>query len=697
MAVISCIATAVLLLLAGALGYGLWRAQQERELTEAHVYAADMSLAQQAALADDLGKARALLDRYRPGSGREHLRGFEWRYLDWETRADYTANASSSPDAAFRMALSPDGRTLAVGRWNGAVELWDPALLRRTATLDENKGVAVVAFSPKGNLLAASGPGGTLRLWQIEPRRLVSELVHTNRAICLSFSPDAERLASFHADSGVWLWNLKSLQAERHYPGFPNRGVHGGPVCFSPDGRQLAAGHSSGHIRIIDWVTDTVVRDIAAHEQPLMCLAYSPDGKLLASGSGYSADDIRLWNPATGERVGALSGHRNWVSVLQFSEDGRQLFSGGADQTIGIWDVASRRLSRKLRGHEDEVFGLVVDSLRTNLLSGCKDGTLARWDLAEGQKHTLRFELPEKVHHPAFAAGGASVAALDQQGAVILWRPDEPNQPLAVDALGTNNAAMAAASVRGLLACATRGGPVRVWSLRPASLVANLEGHPGRVSGLRFSRREDFLLAFDNSYLATGYCTVWEATNWKRRFSGADTNGVSGATLSPDGRLLVMGSWDGRVSWWDMATAHRLAESKAHRDVVRGLDFSPDGTTLASSSDDGTVALWEVRTRRETAHWKASLNATMAVSFSPDGTRLATGLSGGYAARLWDLKTQRELVTLVAPGNMFWSLEFQSDGGALLCGSEDGYCYVWRPPPSTTLDAVPLHATSILK
>ena len=106
-AVISSTATAALLLLAGALGYGFWQAQQARSLAEANAYAADMNLAQQPLLADDPGKAR----------------------------------------------------TLAVGRLAGTIELCDPATLSRTATLETNAGDwGVVAFSPAGNLLAASGP-----------------------------------------------------------------------------------------------------------------------------------------------------------------------------------------------------------------------------------------------------------------------------------------------------------------------------------------------------------------------------------------------------------------------------------------------------------------------------------------------------------------------------------------------------------
>jgi len=676
-AVISSTATAALLVLATALGYGFWRTRQARNLAEANGYAADINLAQQALLADNLGKARTLLARYRPGSGREHLRGFEWRCLAADARSDYAATDTSSADGILSLALSPDGRTLAVSRL-GSIELRDPASLKRIATLETNADIwGGVAFSPTGRLLATTAPSTGIRLWELEPPRMVAELAHTNRAIHLSFSPDGRHLASFQTESGVCVWDLKSRQTVRRFLDFRSDG-HGGPICFSPEGDRLAVGDYSGRIRILDWAGNRLLVDIPAHHQQIMSLAYSPDGKLLASGSGYSADDIRLWNPATGQPAGSLAGHTSWIPVLQFSGDGRRLLSGSADQTIGIWDVPARRLILKLRGHSDEVYSLAFDERRTNLLSGCKDGTLARWDIDKVQQRTLRSDLPGRLRSPAYAGSGPSVAGLDQQGAVALWRPGDPQHLSVIAALGTNNAALATAFGRRLLACATREGPIRIWSLQSANLVTNLEGHAGV-----FSKREDFLLAFG----ASGLVTIWDAKTWTKRSSCAETERAWSADLSPDGRLLVLGFGDGRLDWWDAVRGHQLAETLCHRQRVSSLDFSPDGSTLASASQDGTVALWGARTRRPIAQWKADFLGLHAVAFSPDGARLATGLSGGSVTRLWDLRTRRELLTLAAPGDLFYWVKFSPDGDALLCGSDNGHSYLWRVPSFAELDA----------
>jgi WD40 repeat protein len=275
------------------------------------------------------------------------------------------------------------------------------------------------------------------------------------------------------------------------------------------------------------------------------------------------------------------------------------------------------------------------------------------------------------------------VAFLDQQGAVALWRPGEP-QPLSVIAdLGTNNSALATAPARGLLACSTPQGSVRVWSLKSASLLTNLP--PGRVRGLGFSKREDVLVAVS----APGLVSIWDASTWTTRCSFAETNYATTPAFSPDGRLLVLGREGGKVEWWDAVRGRLLAQTPGHHSGVACLDFSPDGRILASCSDDGTVALWDVRARRRTHLWRADRGSTAAVAFSPDGTRLATGSASGdeCVARLWDLRTKRQLLSLAGPGGWFYAVKFSPEGDALLCLDHTGEnCYQWRVPSFAELD-----------
>jgi WD40 repeat protein len=656
---------------------------RQREQAEANAYTADMNQAQRALQDDDLGKAQSLLARYRPGTGLEHLRGFEWRYLTAEARSDMAGEDNSSPSAAFRAAFSPDGRTLAVGRYGGAVELWDVALMARTTVLETDAGFAgavAVAFAPWTNLLAVARPSGIIRLWQLEPRRIVGELRSSHRSLSLSFSSDQRYLASYQS-GGASVWDLERLQLVKHFPGPVDDNDHTGKVCFAPGGRFLALGELSGQIRILEVEADDEVLLIAAHEQGITSLAFSPDGKLLASASGYRTDEIRLWNVATGELAGSLPGHRAWVSALHFSADGRRLYSGSADQTIRIWAIPGLRLEHTLRGHKDEIWTLAFTEYWTNFISGCKDGTLAWWELGPPRSNALRREFLADAWQLGYVDRDSVAFCLNKEGPgpVALWRPSEAKEPATITALGTNNRALATAPERGLVAAAD-AGVIRVWSQKSATVLTNLVAEATRLG---FSRNGEFLLSFNEP---TGLSTVWDAGRWTRRFSHAETNTINTECVSPDGQLLVLVLSFRRLAWWDTLRGRQIAETPGHRQGINSLDFSPDGRTLASASWDGTVVLWDTRTQRQTAWWKPDLMAASAVAFSPDGMRLAIGHSDGRAARLWDVKTRRELITLQAPGGIFQILAFSPDGNALLSAERPGHAYVWRPPSFAELD-----------
>ena len=139
--------------------------QQSRRL----LYASDMNLAQQSLLQNNLGKARRLLDRHRPQPGEEDLRGWEWRYLWQQTRSGALVTLAHRPARGFSVSFSPDGNRLAVGWFDGRVELWDVPNRRLLRTLiDKANQVARVAFSPVHNLLAATSEQGTVTLYDLD-------------------------------------------------------------------------------------------------------------------------------------------------------------------------------------------------------------------------------------------------------------------------------------------------------------------------------------------------------------------------------------------------------------------------------------------------------------------------------------------------------------------------------------------------
>ena len=222
--------------------------------------------------------------------------------------------------------------------------------LRTTEKIVETSRSLTVAFSPDGRLLATGGYNG-VRLWDTNTGRPVADLRgRTDEVTSVAFSPDGRLLATpGYGDQTVWLWDPRTDKTVWLWDprtgepvGDPLTGHTGdvSSVAFSPDGRLLASASNDGTVRLWDRDTGEPVGDLYPG-QYMDSGAFSPDGRLLASASGTT---VRLWAPRTGEPVGVpLTADTWWVHCAAFSPDSRLLASGGQDATVRLWRIAGRQ------------------------------------------------------------------------------------------------------------------------------------------------------------------------------------------------------------------------------------------------------------------------------------------------------------------------------------------------------------------
>ncbi len=284
------------------------------------------------------------------------------------------------------IALSPDGRTLASGSNDGTIRLWDAATGKpRGAIGGDKEGFASVAFSPDGKTLASGDAIGTVRLHDAA----TGSLLHTftekanARARGVAFSPDGDYLA---ATSPMCLWELDT--GNKHLDFEP--GVFGCTISFSPDGRIIASQEC-----LWDAIKGKVLHRLAGHKNSIMSVAFSPDGKLLVTGSvggRHSQDDssIRLWEMATGKEIYKVAEEKGLIASVAFSPDGGLFASGGLDKTIRLRETATGKELVRLEGRAGSVLHVVFSPDGRRLASGHSDSTILIWDVAYVEPSTTR-------------------------------------------------------------------------------------------------------------------------------------------------------------------------------------------------------------------------------------------------------------------------------------------------------------------
>src|SRR6266702_281041 len=341
-------------------------------------------------------------------------------------------------------------------------------------------------------------------------------------------------------------------------PGIAELPSSSGPVwsvAFSPDGKVLATGDDDGTVRIWNTATHRQSGQPLSIGDPVESVALSPDGTILATGSDDGA--VRLWNTATRHQIGPSFGSHSSVHAVAFSPDGTILATGGSDGTARLWSVASHHeVGQPLTpGPASTINAVAFNTGGTILATGSTDGTARLWNVADYQ-----------VGRPHPGDTSLSIES-------VAFTPDSKTLITASD---TDNV-------------------VRLWHVA-------IRQQSGQPITLPPGKRTDSL------------------------------------AVSPHGNILATGSHDGTVRLWDIATRRQVGPQigLGPGNPVVALAFSPDGKTVATGSDDGTARLWNVANGRQVGRplGGPSDYAVNAVAFSPDGTTLAGG-TANRTVLLW--------------------------------------------------------------
>ncbi len=461
-------------------------------------------------------------------------------------------------------------------------------------------------------------------------------------------------------------------------------------IAFSPDGRRLASAGLDGAVKVWDAQTGDEVHSGIRH-RGAAGVAFSPDGRLLAT-AGLDPG-VRLWDAATGREVVAPAGHARAVHSVAFSPDGHLLASAGPDRTVRVGDVAGREPVRTLEGHTVRVGGVAFSPDGRLLASAGHEEGVKVWDVQTGGLlRTIPGGSPGRpawVSGVAFHPDGRRLATGGSDRIVRVW--DVVDGRLVRALQGHNNGVNSVAfSPDGRhLASAAGDQLVRVWDWEGEGGSVCLRGHTSpSVTAVAF-RPVGRVLA---SAGADGAVKLWNPTvaqNGRNVSSGPNAE----VAFSPDGLRLasVGGHPDYSVRVWDVAGGTRTHTLLGHTAPALSVAFSPDGRRIASAGRDRTVRLWDADTGAAVATWDGHSEVVYRVRFSPDGTRLATA-EWDCTVRIRDLETGREVFALCGHAEAVSGLAFSPDGRLLASAGRDATVRVWDATTGRELGTLAGHA-----
>jgi WD40 repeat protein/serine/threonine protein kinase len=717
------------------------------------------------------------------------LRNWEWgrlRFLTMQSVSDFDGQAPVDSVAFFN-----DGKKFVSGGWDGKARVWDVATKNMLFSIPYGATyVHAVAVSPNRKLIATGGNdrNAYVKIWNAETGDLIPTTFvgHRDDVLSVAFSRDGTRLLTSSYDKTARLWDVatgKELQTyvghnwwvwsaafsrdesqivtasqdgtcivwstESGKAGPPFTG-HAGPAyaaAFSADGRSVVSGGYDN--RVLIWQPDQVepfnyelvvskngvnpppkYRALEGHTGPVHTVAFSPNGKLVLSGSNDNT--VKLWDFASGKLIKSLRGHGGWVDSAVFSPDldSHWVLSGSHDNGIKLWNIQGYEEVRVLQGqvfqgHTDAVLSAAASRDGKRIVTASRDRTAKMWDAATG-KLLKDFEEGHEylASTSAFFPDGKRLLTAAADNTTRTWDLTTGTQLLRLDRTGRGSVAVLSHDGKFVLTGSDEP-TAQLWNAATGELLRTTQPLAAEATAVAFSPDDKQFFVGD----AHGHCTLWNSQT-AARIRALDTHSakITAAEFTNDGRRVLTASADRTVGQWDVSSGDEpLALILKHPGPVATVAVVPRGSQAITLSDDGAVRLWDVdraemlgilggdegtsqigvsadgrlalwvNSKQRTVHiWnlhdqhevappgaKNSKEAFLTLhdgllwsaAFSPDAQYLIT--VGGNGARLWDMATGAERMSFT-PNGAVASARFSLHGRRIVTGSWDNSAKIWN-------------------
>jgi WD40 repeat protein len=636
------------------------------------LYAGQMNQAQQAWQENNIGRVRKILDNYRLLQSEKYadkIRGFEWDYLWRLSHSELSTLPLEQSTHVYLASLSGDRKRIAVvSRDNDDRKIADSALKYKVKILDVKSGQEIATVKIENRLSSS----------EHALQQTISKSIRINSDLtAIALSPDGTKFVTGHGDNTLSWWDVSTgqeLTASANHSFSKIKSPASSPglmmdrsitsLAFSPDGKILVSGSTTETVKLWDVMSQKKLTELSPSDSSLAVgvtsLAVSSNNKFLAVGNHDSTVKVYEINSQDRTRlslseVSTLKGHESSVTALAFSPDSEILATGSTDKTVKLWNMTTNeRIGSSFTGHIESITAISFSPDGKIFATASADKTVRLWTVPN-----VRVEIEQKTAQKKINV------MLSPQGSRI--------QKVSFNLFSTPSTNYVFRNL--LLPLGPMPALIRLFEPKPLTI---LKGHQDPVLSVMFSSDSKSVITAGADNMMKKWA-VNTQPEWKN--IGAHDGAIFALAYSPDGKTLATGvipeniSEDAKLSTlqlWD-ASSGKLQFSLPEKLLVNSVAFSHDGKILASGGRG--LKLWNVATGQELVMLDQSL--IFSVAFSPDGKILAAGNAMG-AVDLWDTGTSQKLMSLKGHSDGVEAVVFSPDGKLIATASHDSTVCLWE-------------------